>query len=186
MRYYNKTSMGVLDKIGLTGIMGGATALGGAIAGAIKSAKFNNKARALTQKERDDNVAWWNMKKATDYTQRTDAQAIFNKQRDILADRYKTARATNVVAGGTDASEALQKEAANDAMAQTMGAVAENASAQLDAAEQQYRATDAALAQQQIAGLYQQGSDAAAAGSQAIASGINLVGIGTELNKKKS
>lgn len=168
----------------VTAAIGGAAALGGAIYGAIASSKYNNKARALIQQQRDDNKRWYETRRAEDYTQRTDAQAVLNRQRELLDEHYKRARATGVVAGATEESVAMQKEAANDAMAQTMSDIASGAAAYKDSVEQQYRQQDAALNQQQVAGLQQQGQAAAQAGSQLVNAGLNMVGIGLQKPKK--
>lgn len=159
-------------------IAGGVTALGSAIYGAVTSAKANKKARELISQQRADNKDWYNRKMAEDYTQRSDAQAVLSKQRELLNERYRQAQATNVVAGGTDESLALQQQAANKAMAQTMSDIAANASAYKDSVEQSYRNQDAALNQQQIANYSQQAQAAAAAAGQAVGAGVNLVGTG--------
>ena len=159
-------------------IIGGVGALGGAIYGAIASSKNNAKARALIQEQRDDNKNWYNTRMAEDYTQRSDAQAILNKQRDLLQEQYKQARATNVVAGGTDESLALQKAAANSAMAQTSSDLAANAASYKDNVEQQYRQQDAALNQQQAQTYQQQAQQAAQAASQVVNAGTSLMGNG--------
>lgn len=157
-------------------ILGGAASLGGAIYGAISSAKNNKKARALIQKQRDDNRAWYNTRMAEDYTQRSDAQAVLTKQRELLQEQYKQGKASNIVSGGTDEGLALQKEAANNAMAQTMSGIAANAASYKDSVENQYRAQDNALNQQQVQTYGQQAQQASQAGSQLAAKGLNLMG----------
>lgn len=163
-------------------IIGGVTALGSAIYGAAASAKANNKARRLIQQQRDDNREWYNIKNAQDYTQRSDVQAAVKRQRDLLNEQYNKARATNAVAGGTDESLALQKKAANQSLAQTMTDVASGAAAYKDGIEQQYRAQDAALNQQQAQSYQQQAQATAQAASQAVNAGIGLVGQGIQAN----
>ena len=159
-------------------IIGGIGALGSAIYGAFKSSKANNQARKLIQQQRDDNKRWYDVKMSQDYTQRADVQAAIKKQRELLDEQYKRARATNAVAGGTDEALALQKQAANNAVADTMTNVASNAAAYKDNVEQQYRANDAALNQQQAQSYQQQAAQTAAAASQAVNAGLNLVGQG--------
>ncbi len=164
----------------VTAAIGAAAALGGAIYGSIKSKQFNDKARRLISEQRDSNKAWYESRMAEDYTQRTDAQSVLNKQREMLNEQYGRARATNTVAGGTDESLALQKAAANGAMAQTMSDIAADAASRKDAVEQSYRQQDAALNQQQIAGLQQQGQQAAQAGQQVANAGLSLMGTGLQ------
>lgn len=159
-------------------IIGGVASLGGAIYGAIASSKANEKARALIQEQRDDNKNWYNTEMAKDYTQRSDAQAVLNKQREFLQEQYKQARATNAVAGGTDESVALQKEAANRSMAQSMSDIAADAASHKDNVEQQFRQQDAQLAQQQAQSYQQQAQQAAQAGAQVAQAGSSLMGGG--------
>lgn len=160
----------------IAGIAGAVGALGSSIYGAVASSKQNKKAQELLQQQRDDNRAWYNAKMSQDYTQRADAQAVINRQRELLDEQYKNATATNVVAGGSDASLAMQKAAANDAMAQTMSNIASEASTYKDQVEQAYRSQDAALNQQQAQNQAAQAQATAAAAGQAVNAGLNLVG----------
>lgn len=164
-------------------VAGGVGALGSAIYGAAASSKWNNKARSILSGMIDENKAWYDTKKSQDYTARADVQAAINRQRQILNDQYRNARATNVVAGGTDASLALQKEAANRSLAQTMTDVAANSAAWHDANEDKYRAQDAALKQQQSQSYQQQAAATAQAASQAVTSGLQLAGQGINLHE---
>ena len=156
--------------------IGGVAALGSAIYGGITSSKANNKARDLIQQQRSDNKAWYNTKMAQDYTQRADVQAAIKRQRELLNEQYNRARATNVVAGGTDESLALQQQAANKSLSDTMTDIAAQSSAYKDNVEQQYRAQDAALNQQQVQNYQQQAAQAAQAASQGVNAGIGLMG----------
>lgn len=131
-------------------ILDAATQVGSAIYGAIKSSQANKRAEAMIQNQRDENKRWYDQKMAEDYMQRSDVQNVLRKQRELLNEQYQRARATNIVAGGTDESLALQQQAANEAMGDTMANIAANASNYKDSVEEQYRAQDAALNQQQI------------------------------------
>ena len=132
-------------------IIGAAAQIGSAVYGAIKSSQANKRAEKFLQNQRDENQKWYDQKMAEDYTQRTDVQNVLRKQRELLQEEYQRARATNLVAGGTDESLALQQAAANDAMGETMADIAAQASDNKEGVEQQYRANEAALNQQQIA-----------------------------------
>lgn len=139
-------------------IIGAAAQVGSSIYGAIKSSQANKKAQQMIQNQRDENKRWYDLKMAEDYTQRSDAQNILRKQRELLNEQYQRARATNIVAGGTDESLAMQQAAANDAMGDTMAEIASQASAYKEGIEEQYRAKDASL-NQQLAGIEQQKGD---------------------------
>lgn len=162
--------------------IGGATALASSIYGAITSANANRKANKLIKDQRDENQRWYNMKQAEDYTQRSDAQAVINKQRDLLNEQFKRARATNAVTGGSDEQLALQQQNAADALSDTMTNIAAGASAYKDNVEQQYRQQDAALNQQQVGAQQAKASTIAQAAGQGVTAGLNL--IGTEIDRK--
>ena len=148
-----------------------------------RGSKLNKASRGITEDAIKENQAWWDIKRPQDYTARSDVQAAINRQRQILNEQYRNARATNVVAGGTDASLALQKEAANRSLAQTSTDVASNAAAWKDSNEDKYRARDAALKDQLSQSYQQQAAAIAQAGSQAVSSGIQLAGQGAYLNE---
>lgn len=170
--------------IGIASAVGAAASLASSIYGAVNSAKKNREANKLIQSQRDENKKWYNQQMAEDYTQRSDSQAILKKQREMLDEQYKRARATNVVAGGTDESLALQQQAVNKSLSDTATNIASQASIHKDNVTQQYRQTDAALNQQQVASLQQQANNTAQAAGQGVSAGLGL--IGTVLNKKNA
>lgn len=156
--------------------IGAVASLAGAVGGTIKSAIYGNRARKLIADQRRENRDWYRRRMAEDYTMRSDAQAAIKRQRELLEEQYKRAKAMNVVAGGTDQALAMQQSAANKSVADTMTGIAANASAWKDNIESAYRQQDAALNQQQAAGFQQQSAAVAQAGSQVANAGINLLG----------
>lgn len=146
---------GIVNNVNLSymvgAIIGAAAQVGSSIYGAIKSSQANKRAEDLLRNQRDENRKWYETRMAEDYTRRADVQNILRKQRELFQDQYKRARATNVVAGGTDESLALQQAGANETMGETMADVAANAADYKDAVEQQFREKDAALDQQEVA-----------------------------------
>ena len=147
---------------------GSAIQVGSSIYGAIKSSQANKRAEALLQNQRDENRKWYEQRMAEDYTKRADVQNVLRKQKELLQEQYQRARATNVVAGGTDESLALQQQAANQTMGDTVADIAAQAESYKEGIENQYRTQDAALNQQQI-GIEQ-------AKAQAIANAAGQVG----------
>lgn len=131
-------------------IIGAAAQVGSSIYGAIKSSQANRRAEDLIQMQRDANRKWYDLKMSEDYMQRADVQNVLRKQRELLDEQYQRARGINIVAGGTDASLALQQQAANKTMADTMADIAAGAEAYKEGIENQYRAQEAALNQQQV------------------------------------
>lgn len=170
--------------IGIASAVGAAASLASSIYGAVKSSQANRKAENLIQAQRDENKRWYNQQMAEDYTQRSDSQAILKKQREMLDEQYKRARATNVVAGGTDESLALQQQAANKSLSDTATNIASQASIHKDNVEQQYRQTNAALNQQQVAMYQQQAASTSQAAGQGVSAGLGI--IGSLLNKKNA
>ena len=142
----------------------------------------------MIQNQRDENQKWYDQKMAEDYTQRSDVQNILRKQRDLLNEQYQRARATNIVAGGTDESLALQQQAANETMGDTIADIAADASNYKDSIENQYRAQDAALNQQQI-GVEQAKAQAIAQAAGQMGSavgGLVTGGVTDTITKKKA
>lgn len=157
---------------------GAVGALASAIGAAARSRHYNERANNELASLRRDNRAWYDRRMAQDYTMRSDVQATLKKQRELLDEQYRRARATNAVAGGTDESLALQQQAANRSLSNTMTDVAANASAHKDNVEAAYRQQNLALAQQQIKNDQQQAASVAQAGAQGVNAGLNLVGNG--------
>lgn len=166
-------------------IAGGVAALGSSIIGAISSSANARKARQLIQNQRDENQRWYNTKMNEDYTQRTDVQNAINKQRELLDEQIKRANARSVVGGASEESVAIAKEQANKSVAEATADIAAAGADYKDRVEQQYRATDAALNQQQAQTYQQQAAQSAQAASQAVNAGINLIGQST-INKQKA
>lgn len=153
-------------------LLGAAAQIGSSVYGAIKSSQANKRATEMIQNQRADNQRWYDQKMAEDYMQRSEIQSVLRKQKELLNEQYQRARATNVVAGGTDESLALQQQAANDVMGDTMSDMAANASAYKDSIESQYRSQDAAL-NQQLAGIEQNQADAIAQAASQVGSAVS-------------
>ena len=165
-------------------IIGAATQIGASVYGAIKSSQANKRAQQMLQNQKDENQKWYDQKMAEDYMQRSDVQNVLRKQRELLQEQYKRARATNVVAGGTDESLALQQQAANQAMGDTMANIAAQASSYKEGVENQYRAQDAALTEQQIANEQAKAQSIAAAAGQ-VGSAVSGLMTGIDGDKVK-
>ena len=162
------------------GATGLTAALGGAIYGGIKSGKLNRQAEAILQQQKKDNQHWYDVKMASDYTQRADVQAAIKKQRELLNEQYERARATNAVVGGTDESLALQKQAANQSLSQTATDVASRAADYKDKVESNYMARKVGLEDQERLNLQQRAAATSQAASQVVNAGLKMVGSGAQ------
>lgn len=109
---------------------------------------------------------------AEDYTQRADVQNVLRKQKEMLAEQYKRARATNVVAGGTDEALVLQQREANETLGDTTANIAAQSEAYKESVENQYRQREAELAQQEI-GHYQNQAQAISAAAGQVGSAVS-------------
>ena len=160
--------------------IGGAIQLGSTIYGAAQTSKLNKKAESELNARRQENKDWYNQKMSEDYMMRADVQNVLKKQREMLDEQYKKARATNLVAGGTDESLALQQQAANKAMGDTMSDIAANAASYKDNIEAQYRQAEANLSQQQQQMYANQAAQVSQAASQAASTGGSLLSTGLQ------
>lgn len=164
----------------ISSVLGGALQVGSAIYGQAKSNQFNRQAEAELKNRRAENRQWYNQKMNEDYMMRSDVQSVLRKQRELLDEQYRRARATNVVAGGTDESLALQQQAANQTMGDTMADIAANASTHKDNVEQQYRAQADSLSQQQQQIYTNKANAVAQAAGQGISAGAGMLTSGLE------
>ena len=162
------------------GATGLAAVVGGAIYGGVKSGKLNKQAESILKGQEKFNEDWYNIKRSSDYTQRSDVQAAFKKQREILDDYYKRAKATNTVVGGTDEALALQKQAANQSLSQTATDAAARAADYNDKAENTYLTRKAGLEDQERLNLQQRAAAVAQASSQVVNAGLKMVGTGAQ------
>lgn len=174
----------------ITAGVGGLLSLGTTIAGLVGSKKQNDKAQAELDRRRQENQQWYNRKMNEDYMMRSDVQNVLRKQRELLQEQMRTARATNIVAGGTDESLALQQAQANKTLGDTMADIASNASAYKDNVEQKYRTAETGLSEQQqqihnnrAAAITQAASQAANIGGNILSTGLSGV-VEAGLQKK--
>lgn len=168
--------------VGAALAVGAATSLASSIIGAVGSANAARKGNALISAEKTKNKKWYDSQMNQDYINRPDNQAILKKQRELLEEQYKRARATNIVAGGTDEALAMQQAKANETLADTMSNMAAQSASYKDSVDQQYRQQDAALTQQQVAQNMAQSQQVAQAAGQGVSAGLNL--MGAAMNKE--
>lgn len=127
-------------KLFIGGIVGGAVgALGGLFGGMSKNKMIKQQIAAL-EKKKKENEDWYNRRYNEDPTQRADAQRLLTMQAERMKRANRAAAGTAAVMGGTDESVALQKEAGNKAMADTVSQIAVAGEARKDAIENQYQA----------------------------------------------
>lgn len=163
----------------LSSILGGIGSLASSIIGGIQSAKAQKKASELIQNQRDENRQWYNTKMNQDYTQRADVQNAITRQRELLDEQIKRANANKVVGGGSDESAALAKEAANKSVADATADIAADSANYKDQVENQYRAQEQNLNQEEIKQYQDKASQNAQAGATGVQAGLGMIGTGT-------
>lgn len=143
--------------------------------GAWQSSKANREARNLLQGQIDQNRRWYDQRMSEDYTSRSDFQNILNQQRDLFQQNFMQARATNAVAGGTDAQLAMQKESANKASADVMRSLAGQAAQYKEGVENAYMNANNNLIGQMRESYSAQGNNIAQAAGAATQAFGNLM-----------
>ena len=160
----------------IASLIGGGIGVLGSVAGAIGSARKMKQAGDMLTAQQDQNQAWYDKEYNTDYTQRADAQAILNKTREMANENRKRARGMSVVAGATDESVAMENEASNDMIANTMGNINQSADAYKQSVQGQFRATQQQLDQQQYNNKIAEAQNIANAASGVSKAGAGIVG----------
>ncbi len=117
----------------LGGILGGATSAVGGIFGAKAANKGYEQALKMYESRMNDVKAHRDAVYYQDPTQTAENQAAVTQARQLLEQQTKQATASNIVAGGTDESVAMQKAAA----AQTVGTMMNQQAAQGSAKKEQ-------------------------------------------------
>ena len=152
-------------------IIGAGLGVAGSIAGGIAARSEAKKQAELLKKEKAKNEAWYNRRYNEDSTQRADAQAAITRMRDTINQRSKNAAGSAAVMGGSESSVAAEKEAQNDAMAQTISNINAAGEARKDSVEERYMARD-----NELTGQEQQASAAKAGGIASAIAGIAQAG----------
>lgn len=147
-------------------IIGAATAAAGGITNAIQGAREARKQRRELDRRERENQLWYDRRYNEAGTQRADAQLALTRLADQQQRRMQSARGHAAVGGTTQAALAAEREAANKAMGDTVGAINARQDARRDAVEQRYMAQRDAISDARIKG------SAARAAGMAQAAGV--------------
>lgn len=143
-----------------------AAAAGSAIYGAAKSNSANRQAQAQLDAEKAITQAERTRKKYENPLDRADVQNVIRVAQQQADKIYKRAEGAAAVAGATDASKQMAKEAGNNMVAESVASIAANDAARKDIVDAQYRQEERAINQQQIALQQQKGQNIANAAGQ--------------------
>ena len=157
-------------------LIGGGLSVLGSVAGAIGSAQQMKKARQNIADQRSKNQTWYDKEYNTDYTQRADAQAVLNKTKEMADASRRRARNMGVVAGATDEAVAMDNEASNKMVSDTMGAINQSADAYKQNVQAQFKQTEQGLDNAEYQSHVAQANQIAQAGAQAGQAGASIVG----------
>jgi hypothetical protein len=112
-------------------LVGGVVGLGAGVFGGAQAARKRRRMEEYLTQDQADNTAWYNQNAFSDYTQRSDVQALMKNLRENMERRNRSAANMAVVTGATPELQAAQQEATNRAVS--------DAWAQLGAYGQQYK-----------------------------------------------
>lgn len=143
-----------------------AAAAGSAIYGAAKSNQANREAEAKLAAEKAITQAERRRNKYEDPLSRADVQNVIRVAQQQADKIYKRAEGESAVAGSTDASKQMAKDAGNSMVADAVANIAANDATRKDIVDAQYRAEERGLTQQQIALQQQRGQNVANAAGQ--------------------
>lgn len=135
--------------------------------GAGASAMANARARDELKTDFRDQIARYDRLLNRNYVDAPENAGLMRRVQDLSRDRYNQARATNVVAGGTDAHLASMQEASGKMVSDTGNAIAERAQTYHDKIEDAKYAEKNAYAKQMFGLEQQQAQTIANAAGQA-------------------
>lgn len=177
--YITMLTMAIAPAI-IAAIINGVTTLASTAASKTQADKARLAYNRETEAQRRKIENWYNIRSNQDYTKRADVQAALTKQRELINERFNQARATNVVAGGSESALAAEKEAANRAMGDTIANIAAAGAAEQDKLDSMYLGMDNQASQNMANAGYQQNmqqaQQTAQAGSQASAAAVQMGG----------
>lgn len=155
--------------------------VGSAIYAGIQSNRRAKDAQRQLESARQDNERFYRSEVARPVTGRSDYLAMLGRQRDVINSGYRRARATNVVAGGTDAQLAMMQQGANQTMADTTAQMAASTSSRKDSLRLQGNQVNNGYRQQQYVAMSNAADAVANAGGQVsrAASGLAAADLNT-------
>lgn len=167
---------GMMPLCFISAAIGAASSLIGTGISAIFGARAaRQKRRELAKQERENN-AWYDQKYNEVGTERAEAQAALSAMRAAQEQRMQSARGASAVMGASAGSVAAEKNAANMAMAQTIGDINKNAEAYKQSVENTYLQKKNDISNQRIKAAQDQAAQMANAGSQMSQLGAGIAG----------
>lgn len=144
--------------------------------GAGMSAAANDEARARLAADQEADRRYYDRLLSRDYVESSENQLLLRKLREMQRDNYNRARATNVVAGGTESHLASMQQAGNKVVSDTAGGIAARSDAYKDRVRAAKRGAEKAYSQQMFGLDMQRSQNIANAASQATAAFAGIAG----------
>lgn len=147
---------------------------GGAVAGGILGVIERAKQRKLLRQKEKENQRWYNRRYNEVGTERANAKKALTAMRDAQEQRVANARGRAAVMGGSSAAVAQEKQAANQALGNTVANINAQAEQQKDGIEKQYLAQQDAIQNARMNMSAQTNANIANAASQAVNAGMHM------------
>lgn len=125
-----------MDPVSL-GIMGAAGVAGSAI-GAIGAGRKRRMMQGYLDKQNQENEAWYNQNYYSDYTQRSDVQALMKNLRDNMKRQNQQAQSTAAITGATPEMTTAVQENTNKVISDTYSRIGAMGQAYKDSIVDQY------------------------------------------------
>lgn len=135
--------------------VGAALAVGSSLWGGAKASDAAKKANKMIASEKAENDAWYRRRYNQSYADTAAGQDMLRQAREYADKNWKRAQGASKVAGATDESAAMAKEAGNKVVADTLSGMAARDTQRKDAVDAQHRSIQHQLTQQQV-GVEQQ------------------------------
>ena len=171
--------------IGLSNILGAGLQVGGAVVNAITGARSAARQRAELRKQAEQNKLWYNRRYNEVGTERADAKAALTAMREAQQQRVANAQGRSAVMGGSSAVGAMEKQAANNALGNTISSINAQQEQRKDAIENKYLDTENKLSNMRIGVQQQQQNNIANAVTNASKTAAQLFGAGIEEENKE-
>lgn len=170
--------------IGLGSILGGGLQIGGAVVNGILGARSAAKQRKMLAQQKQDNENWYNRRYNEVGTERADAKAALTAMREAQAQRMANNAGMSAVMGTSSAQRAQEKQAANNAIGNTIQAINNASEARKASIENQYMTTKSTLSNKEMQMEQQRADNIANAVTNASKAASDMFGAIPSLNKK--
>ena len=134
----------------ISALIGAAGGLASSLFGGAASSSAMKEAEKRQRQQESKENAWYNRRYYEDYVDTAAGQNLVRRAKEFAKSQWKKASGAQAVAGGTDASAAMAKEAGNKMMGDTIADIAAADLNRKQRVDEQHRAAEQQFAQQDI------------------------------------